>query len=354
MLVKEVYILYKDLKRFDIKESTYATIMPKIERHILPYFGNDEAEKIDLKKAREWQRHLVEFGLSISFVNDIKIRFSSMLNWAFDEGYISANPLKRLKKLKDPNKLNHKENFWTQNELNKFIQHVDDPLYSLLYYFLFYTGLRRGEFKALTWLDYDFKSGKISINKQMIKLKGEPYKITSPKTVSSYRDVYIHIQLQNKLLKHYHKEKTKANFKMENLIFGGTKPLSNTTLDRRLSFYINKAKIKKITMHGFRHSHASYLIQIVGVDILEVAKRLGHSDIKETLNTYSHLYADKQKSLATDIEKSILEQENNLSNFDILLSKINITINEYLNNNVVSEKEEIKINNIIKVIAQAG
>lgn len=106
-------------------------------------------------------------------------------------------------------------------------------------------------------------------------------------------------------------------------------------------------------MHGFRHSHTSYLIQIVGVDILEVAKRLGHSDIKETLNTYSHLYADRQKSLANDIEKNIIEQENNIANFDILLSELNIAINEYLNNNVISDKERIRINNIINVIAQA-
>ena len=54
--------------------------------------------------------------------------------------------------------------------------------------------------------------------------------------------------------------------------------------------------MKKIVIHDLRHSHASLLINNK-VNILAVAKRLGHEDIKMTLNTYSHLYDEENKNM---------------------------------------------------------
>ena len=50
-------------------------------------------------------------------------------------------------------------------------------------------------------------------------------------------------------------------------------------------------------MHDLRHSHVAYLIN-QGVDPLIIKERLGHKDIKITLNTYGHLYPSKQKQVA--------------------------------------------------------
>ena len=55
-------------------------------------------------------------------------------------------------------------------------------------------------------------------------------------------------------------------------------------------------RVKRIRLHDFRHSHASLLLN-KEQNILLVAQRLGHSDIKMTLNTYSHLFPNKQREL---------------------------------------------------------
>jgi integrase len=44
-----------------------------------------------------------------------------------------------------------------------------------------------------------------------------------------------------------------------------------------------------ITWHSFRHSHASMLIS-AGMDVVQIARRLGHSSPNVTLGTYAHLY----------------------------------------------------------------
>jgi integrase len=56
-------------------------------------------------------------------------------------------------------------------------------------------------------------------------------------------------------------------------------------------------------MHDLLYSHASYLINVFNENPVAVAKRLGHKDVSETLNTYSHLYPDGQFKIAEKIEE---------------------------------------------------
>ena len=61
---------------------------------------------------------------------------------------------------------------------------------------------------------------------------------------------------------------------------------------------------KKIRVHDLRHSHASLLIEL-GCSPILISERLGHEDIKTTLQTYSHLYLSKQKEVVFMLEKLV-------------------------------------------------
>lgn len=62
-------------------------------------------------------------------------------------------------------------------------------------------------------------------------------------------------------------------------------------------------------MHDLRHSHVAYLINR-GVAPLIIKERLGHKDIKITLNTYGHLYPNQQKQVA-----NLLDEDRNKKEF---------------------------------------
>ena len=62
--------------------------------------------------------------------------------------------------------------------------------------------------------------------------------------------------------------------------------------------------LKKIRIHDLRHSHASHLISL-GCDPLVIQERLGHKDVEVTLNTYSHLYPNKQNEVAKLLEEKM-------------------------------------------------
>ncbi len=62
-----------------------------------------------------------------------------------------------------------------------------------------------------------------------------------------------------------------------------------------------KAGVKEIRVHDLRHSHASLLIEM-GYSILLVSERLGHEKVETTLNTYAHLYPNKQQKLVEGLQ----------------------------------------------------
>ena len=64
----------------------------------------------------------------------------------------------------------------------------------------------------------------------------------------------------------------------------------------------------RIRIHDLRHSHASLLVEL-GFQPLAIAERLGHEKIETTLNTYSHLYPNKQAELADRLELENEEDE---------------------------------------------
>ena len=89
-------------------------------------------------------------------------------------------------------------------------------------------------------------------------------------------------------------------------IFGGLNPLSPSTIGRKKSKYCEKANVKKIRIHDFRHSHASLLLS-KNVPITVISKRLGHSDIDLTLNIYSHMIP-KDEDKAVNILNQIKQK----------------------------------------------
>ena len=74
-------------------------------------------------------------------------------------------------------------------------------------------------------------------------------------------------------------------------------PHTAKALQNLMTRHIAKAGVKKIRVHDLRHSHCAYLIN-QGIQPLIIKERLGHKDIKVTLNTYGHLYPSEQKRVA--------------------------------------------------------
>ena len=62
-----------------------------------------------------------------------------------------------------------------------------------------------------------------------------------------------------------------------------------------------KTGLREIRVHDIRHSHASLLVEM-GFSPLLIAERLGHEKVQTTMDTYSHLYPNKQVEVARQLD----------------------------------------------------
>lgn len=98
--------------------------------------------------------------------------------------------------------------------------------------------------------------------------------------------------LYDSMKEYYNSLKKYKNFNDEFFCFGndcGITPISHPQAQWRKKVVAEKVGIKEIRLHDFRHSCASLLINS-GAQVTMVSKYLGHSDMNETLNTYSHMF----------------------------------------------------------------
>ncbi len=60
---------------------------------------------------------------------------------------------------------------------------------------------------------------------------------------------------------------------------------------------VRMAGLEPLTPHELRHTHAAMLIRD-GANPLAIQKRLGHKDIRTTLNVYGHLFPEQDEILS--------------------------------------------------------
>lgn len=311
--VKELYDEYTTAKKIEVRETTLHKSKQILSNHVLPYLKDKRLKSLNLHILQKWKMDIDSKTLSSTMKKNIFGEFRAMLNYAVKFGYISSNPLSRLGNFKNAYEGKTEMNFYTTDEFLKFIsaaksqaELLPNEIYEWNYYVFFniafYTGMRKGEINALKWSDIE--NGHIHVTRSIAqKLKGGDRE-TPPKNKSSIRTFQIPIPLQNILDEHYARYKNIDGFSDDWRICGGIKCLRDTSIDKRNKLYAKLAGVKSIRIHDFRHSHASLLAN-EGINIQEIARRLGHTNIEITWNTYSHLYPREEERAVNILNKIV-------------------------------------------------
>lgn len=306
----ELYREYYNYQSFRVKESTLITNDNKIQLHIIPYFNNKKITDISVRDVQKWQEHMLEKEYSLGYLQNIHTRFSAVMQYAVKQGYLKSNVVHQAGTFVCRS-INKKEmEYFTYEEWLNFESVLDNDVYKLLFEFLYYTGARIGELLSLNFNDFDNEFTKFVINKTITsKTKDVGVKITSTKTAESNRTVYLPDILTEKINKYYQKCLTLEGFSKSDFVFGIVKPLSTTTIERKKNKACEKAGVKKIRIHDFRHSHASFLINN-GVPPLAISKRLGHKSLATTLNVYVHMFESQNQVAVNKINEVIKDGSN--------------------------------------------
>lgn len=301
--IEELAYSFLEHYKVDSDPDTYYSYEHRIKTFIINYFKDKRVDKLTPSDMTKWQTFINEStftkkkdGKEISVhyscrtKNIIRRYLSTLFIYGMKYHNLPKNFAIYVKPFKEKEiKEESSKEVWSREQFDSFLEFVEDDIYAAFFTLLFWTGLRRGEAKALTWNDIDFEKSLISIRRSLSgKTKGKTLEPKAPKTQGSIRTIPIDYQTMSLIakLKDYYKEF--SDFNNQWYIFGGNEPLKNTNLDRIKNNAIKKAKLPYLTNHGFRHSHASFLLWN-GFNIVYVSKRLGHSNTQMTLNTYAHI-----------------------------------------------------------------
>lgn len=285
--------LYLDDCKNKIKPTSLNAKKTVLEARVIPELGEIPVSEITANTLRIFNNKLIENNdYSNSYIKKINTQISCILAFAVKYYNLKSNPCKVFEGVKG--RPTEEIQFWTLKEYKKFITAVDDIKYKVAYDILFWTGIRSGELLALTIGDINFKTKEISITKNYAKLNNQEL-ILTPKTKKSKRVVEIPSFLADEIKEYI--EQLYDKHKTAKLIL-----VSRPSLRVRMANYAKKAKVKYIRLHDLRHSHASLLIEM-GFQPLVVADRLGHENVKTTLEIYSHLYPNKQTTVCEKLEK---------------------------------------------------
>lgn len=287
MLASFVQVYFED-KKNELKPNSVRNKKHMIEKHILPYFGERKMNEITPAEIIQWQNRIQEIDLSKTYERMLQNQINALFNHAQRIYNLKDNPCKKVKRMgkSDADKLE----FWTKEEYDRFIDCVEPGSEDyIIFEILFWTGIREGELLALTLKDIDMNNNLLHITKTYHRIDGKDI-IDTPKTDTSVRIINIPNFLKEEI-----RDYTNGFYHFDNNV--RLFPIVARTLQKRLKNYERKSGVKCIRVHDLRHSHVAYLIN-QGVEPLIIKERLGHKDIRITLNTYGHLYPSKQKSVA--------------------------------------------------------
>lgn len=292
---------YLKAKSDDVRETTIEKASKILELHVLPYFENTKLSKLSIPLLQEWKTEINKKNYALTTRKNIYSTFRVVLNYAVLMGYMQSNPLKKIGGFKDVSTVKKQIDYYTAEEFKRFISAALDSAkisndfewnYYVFFNIAFYTGARKGEIYALKWSDID--NNILHIRRSIAqKLKGGDRE-TPPKNKTSTRDIQLPKTLIEILKEHKRRYKEYPGFNDDWRICGGPSCIRDTSVANKNIKYSKLAEIKTIRIHDFRHSHASLLAN-EGINIQEIARRLGHAKIEMTWNTYSHLYPREEE-----------------------------------------------------------
>lgn len=296
--------------------STHRCYTVAVEQHIIPHLGSIPLAKLqpihvqeyyerDLKEGRKDNKKSKPRSLSPTTVN----MHHRILHRAFGQAVklrlIPYNPCDAV----DPPRPEKKQPLVVPvAKVLALLEAIRDTPYHTPAMLALTCGLRMGEALGLRWQDVDFRKGTLHVRQILYQRNvGQPH-FKAPKTAGSSRAVVMPQETAAALKAHRKRQlewKLAAGELWQDTGLVCTmqdgSPINPPTLGTWFRMQAQKHSLD-ISFHDLRHLHATYLLEL-GVHPKVVAERLGHSTVKLTLDTYSHVAPTVQREAAEKLDQ---------------------------------------------------
>ena len=299
---------YENHSKPKIRPTTQETYESRIRLHIIPEIGDIPLNKLTQNDLQQFYGRLKKSGrkrftdkygegLSDRMVRMCHATCRSALEKAVQDGLIRVNPAIGCKL---PPKKAREMQVLTREELQRFLIQAKFEGYYEVFLLDLATGLRRGELMALQWDDLNFKTGVLNVNKQVYDVRGQ-LQISTPKTKNSIRKIVLPPAVVA-VLREY-KKAVDSRWMFPSPVKEDC-PITPGVVRRRLQLILEHAGCKHVRFHDLRHTFATLALQN-GMDVKTLSAMLGHVSAATTLDIYTHITDDMQRTAAANIDRGI-------------------------------------------------
>lgn len=288
-----------------IGRQTHHSYSQLLNTYVIPEIGGRPAASITKDAVTQLRNRLGSVPrrrtgkpLSPQSIIHVMRTLSQVYDYGIEHEILARNPVKAVRKPKvDRREFNLPDSAGLQSILDWMRIHA--PAYRLPALFSAVTGLRRGEVLGLRWEDHSYdKAGtaRVMIRRSVVQA-GHTAVVQETKTAGSNRLIELPDPLDWQLRQWSGKVTElggqKAGF-MFTMPFGDGGPLLPSSLTQAFRRgviacgFVSESGQPLYHFHSLRHFYATTML-LADQHPFVVSTNLGHSDVKLTLNTYSHV-----------------------------------------------------------------
>ena len=296
----------EEVLRGSVSPRTFDGYRHNLEKHILPALGHYKLSALTPTLVQRFYNDLRN-TLSARTVHHIH----SVLHRALEKAVAYGDLARNVTKYAELPRIEEKEMLaLDSDQARRFIEAAREDRYFVMWILALDSGARPEEYIALQWSDVNFELGQIQIQRVICYQSsgGRGWYFDKPKTPKSRRNIplspttvdllRLHFELQLEEKRAYEEKRGLDSYNPDNLIFCSTRgtPLHRSNMQKRhFKPVLARAGLSaKINIYTLRHSCATLLLER-NVHPKIVQDRLGHSTIRLTLDTYSHVTPGMQE-----------------------------------------------------------
>ena len=307
---------YQQYAKQNLRPTSQSGYENYIYNHVIPEIGKIPLNKItqnDLQQfyarlkvsGRKVHTELYGNGVSDRVVRGCHAMCRKALEKAVADGIIRTNPAIGCKL---PPKKAKEMQVLTKEEMQRFMIQAKADGYLELFLLELSTGMRRGELLALQWDDLNMQTGELNICRQATTVKGRIH-ICTPKTKSSIRTIILPPNIVAILAEY--KKTINSRWIFPSPIKEDA-PRHPSSVRKVLERTLERAECKHVRFHDLRHTFATTALAN-GMDVKTLSAIIGHISSETTLNIYTHITDNMQRSAANKIEQGFGRNEGSLS-----------------------------------------
>lgn len=313
-----------------LAHTTRATYISYLESRILPAFQNLRIDQVESRHIIDFLHNISEPGMRLDKKDDVLAGSTiyyhyrilrDLFKYAVTCKAIKESPVDGIDKPKVNKTI---IDVYDDDESSAVVRALKNELlhWRVTFKLAITTGMRRSELCGLD-LDkhIDYKEGIVHVTDALTYSKKEGYQIHAIRKGENSegegkRDIYLSQIVINdlKLLQGQRQREKRFSDKplwrkgKHNLLLAhpNGEPYHPSTIRNWWIRFLKRHKLRYITPHALRHTSATLLIN-QGVHPKIISERLGHSDIKITMNTYGHALRKADKTASDKMDSIFLE-----------------------------------------------